>query len=110
MHIPYSRIMRVIGAVTDSPARYFWKLSLSMSPNATWLNGDSSLPYQTLVMPLILSGRASLALKKACQSAGVASLIGVQAKQCINVFSPAMASECESNNAIMPTLQKLILD
>lgn len=61
MHIPYSRGMRLTGAVTVSPARYFWKVVLAIFPSDTWLSGDSSLPYQTFVMPLILWGRASLA-------------------------------------------------
>src|SRR5262249_7184831 len=64
-----------------------------------WPSGLASLPYQTLVTPLILEGIASLALKNACQSASVASLMEVQAKQCINLASAACAAPALIHNA-----------
>ena len=54
-----------------------------------WASGASSLPYHTLLRPGILPGSASVALKKACQSASDAPSTAVNAKQCISFFSPA---------------------
>ncbi len=57
------------------------------------------MPYQTLVTPLIFLGMASLALKKASHWEGVASLMAVNAKQCMSFFSPAFTVEARKRAA-----------
>src|ERR1043165_4523697 len=98
MHMPQSRGVRVTGTVTFSPARYFLVVSGSMFAIEVCPSGAASLPYHTLLMPLIFEGRPSLALKKASQSCWVASLMEVHAKQCISFFSPAEA-EAQSSRS-----------
>src|ERR1044072_2492974 len=90
MHMPQSRGVRLTSALAVSPAVIFLRVAAS-AVTAYWDSGAASLAYQTLVTPLILRGISSLALKKASHWAGVASLMEVRAKQCINFFSPACA-------------------
>src|SRR5882672_5028702 len=110
MHMPQSRGVRLTSPIAVSPARNFLRLSGSIFVTVVWPSGAVSLPYQILVMPLILLGRASLALKKASQSAGVASLIEVQAKQCISVFSPARAALAERRKTAAVAARRIMME
>ena len=59
MHIPYSRFTRLISALIGSPACYFEKSDFSTLPSDTWFSGETSLPYQTRLIPLIFFGSSS---------------------------------------------------
>src|SRR4051794_35757162 len=98
MHMPQSRTMRFTSALMVSPASIFFRASGS-AVTSYCENGEANLPYQTFVTPLILPGIASLARKKPFQSAGVASLMEVKAKQCISFLSPAFAAAVQRRTA-----------